>query len=93
MVTRTEQRLKAGDDLIVWSEEAGPYNSEPEELWEKVRDEHTTAALFISTFQCVARNMRETHWENTGERTRVSPCSSCLPCLPCLPLTPETLRP
>ena len=46
MVTRTEQRLKAGDDLIVWSEEAGPYNSEPEELWEKVRDEHSTAALF-----------------------------------------------
>ena len=37
MVTRTEQRLKAGDDLIVWSEEAGPYNSEPEELLKKVR--------------------------------------------------------
>ena len=52
MVTRTEQRLKAGDDLIVWSEEAGPYNSEPEELWEKVRDEHTTALFYNYVSVC-----------------------------------------
>ena len=68
MVTRTEQRLKAGDDLIVWSEEAGPYNSEPEELWEKVRDEHSTAALFYKYISVCGAKYEGKHIGKTLEK-------------------------